>query len=83
MRIQAILERRNLIRENRYMREVIDRSYHFGFIIGESQVMKDLYRVYRGEELVLHGGRPSHPPHMVTGPSGFWQGAHRPCTSSA
>ncbi|KPP97070.1 MAG: two-component signal transduction system NtrC family response regulator [Bacteroidetes bacterium HLUCCA01] len=63
MRIQAILERRNLIRENRYMREVIDRSYNFGFIIGESQVMKDLYRV-------IEKVGATRSTVLVTGPSG-------------
>lgn len=63
LRIKAILERRDLIRENRYMREVIDRSYNFGFIIGESRVMKDLYKV-------IDKVGPTLSTVLVTGPSG-------------
>jgi two-component system response regulator PilR (NtrC family) len=63
LRINAILERRNLVRENRYMREVIDRSYNFNFIIGESKVMKDLYRV-------IDKVGASRSTVLVTGPSG-------------
>jgi DNA-binding NtrC family response regulator len=63
LRVSAILERRDLHRENRYMREVIDRSYNFGFIIGESAVMKDLYRI-------IDKVGPSRSTVLVTGPSG-------------
>lgn len=63
LRINAILERRNLIRENRYMREVIDRSYNFNFIIGESKVMKELYKV-------IDKVGASRSTVLVTGPSG-------------
>ena len=45
------------------MREVIDRSYNFGFIIGESQVMKDLYRV-------IEKVGATRSTVLVTGPSG-------------
>jgi DNA-binding NtrC family response regulator len=63
LRINAILERRDLLRENRYMREVIDRSYNFGFIIGESAAMKELYRI-------IDKVGPSRSTVLVTGPSG-------------
>ncbi len=45
MRINALIERKSLIRENKYMREVIDRSFNFSFIIGESPAMKSVYRM--------------------------------------
>lgn len=63
LRINAIIERRNLIRENKYMREVIDRAYNFNFIIGESKVMKDLYRV-------IEKVGATRSTVLVTGPSG-------------
>jgi DNA-binding NtrC family response regulator len=63
LRIAAILERRSLIRENKYMREVIDRSFNFSFIIGESPAMKAVYRM-------IDKVGPSRSTVLVTGPSG-------------
>lgn len=62
-RIAAILERRSLIRENKYMREVIDRSFNFSFIIGESPAMKTMYRM-------IDKVGPTKSTVLVTGPSG-------------
>lgn len=63
LRITAILERRSLIRENKYMREVIDRSFNFSFIIGESPAMKSMYRM-------IDKVGPTKSTVLVTGPSG-------------
>lgn len=63
LRITAILERRSLIRENKYMREVIDRSFNFSFIIGESPAMKAMYRM-------IDKVGPTKSTVLVTGPSG-------------
>ena len=63
LRITAILERRSLIRENKYMREVIDRSFNFSFIIGESPAMKTMYRM-------IDKVGPTKSTVLVTGPSG-------------
>ncbi len=63
LRITAILERRSLIRENKYMREVIDRSFNFSFIIGESPAMKSVYRM-------IDKVGPTKSTVLVTGPSG-------------
>ncbi len=63
VRVRSLLERRDLLRENRYLREVIDRSFNFNFIIGESEPMKQLYRMI--EKIA-----PSRSTVLVTGPSG-------------
>jgi two-component system response regulator PilR (NtrC family) len=63
LRLTAILERRSLIRENKYMREVIDRSFNFSFIIGESPAMKAMYRM-------IDKVGPTKSTVLVTGPSG-------------
>lgn len=63
LRITAILERRSLIRENKYMREVIERSFNFSFIIGESPAMKTMYRM-------IDKVGPTKSTVLVTGPSG-------------
>jgi DNA-binding NtrC family response regulator len=63
LRITAILERQSLIRENKYMREVIDRSFNFSFIIGESPAMKSMYRM-------IDKVSPTKSTVLVTGPSG-------------
>lgn len=63
MRINALIERKSLIRENKYMREVIDRSFNFSFIIGESPAMKAVYRM-------IDKVGPTRSTVLVTGPSG-------------
>ncbi len=45
IRIQNLLEHKNLIQENRYLRERIDREFNFNHIIGESDAMKRVYRL--------------------------------------
>ncbi|MFH5832114.1 sigma-54-dependent transcriptional regulator [Halalkalibaculum sp. DA3122] len=43
IRIQNLLEHKELIQENRYLREQIDRKFNFNHIIGESEAMKRVY----------------------------------------
>ena len=62
-RLESILSRRSLIRENRYLREVIDRSFNFNFIIGESAPMKVIYRM-------IEKVAPTRSTVLITGPSG-------------
>lgn len=63
IRIENLLEHRNLIQENKYLRERIDQQFNFNHIIGESPAMKEVYhmveRVSQATSNVL-----------VTGPSG-------------
>ena len=63
MRIRSLIQRQELIRENRYLREVIDRSFNFNFIIGESEPMKQIYRM-------IDKVGPTRSTVLVTGPSG-------------
>ena len=63
LRVNSLIERKSLIRENKYMREVIDRSFNFSFIIGESAAMKAVYRT-------IEKVGPSRSTVLVTGPSG-------------
>lgn len=63
LRVNSLIERKSLIRENKYMREVIDRSFNFSFIIGESPAMKSVYRT-------IEKVGPSRSTVLVTGPSG-------------
>lgn len=43
IRIQNLLDHKELIQENRYLREQIDRKFNFNHIIGESDSMKQVY----------------------------------------
>jgi two-component system response regulator PilR (NtrC family) len=63
VRIRSLIQRQELIRENRYLREVIDRSFNFNFIIGESEPMKQIYRM-------IDKVGPTRSTVLVTGPSG-------------
>jgi DNA-binding NtrC family response regulator len=63
VRIRSLIQRQELIRENRYLREVIDRSFNFNFIIGESEPMKQIYRM-------IDKVGPTRSTVLVTGSSG-------------
>jgi DNA-binding NtrC family response regulator len=63
LRVSSLLERRDLVRENKYMREVIDRSFNFSFIIGESPAMKAVYKM-------IEKVGPTKSTVLITGPSG-------------
>lgn len=63
VRIGSLIQRQELIRENRYLREVIDKSFNFNFIIGESEPMKQIYRM-------IDKVGPTRSTVLVTGPSG-------------
>lgn len=63
LRLKSLIERRDLVRENIYMREVIDRSFNFSFIIGESPSMKAMYRM-------IDKVAPTRSTVLITGPSG-------------
>lgn len=58
-----MVQRQELLRENRYLREVIDRSFNFNFIIGESEPMKRIYRM-------IDKVGPTRSTVLITGPSG-------------
>lgn len=45
IRIENLLEHKNLVQENKYLREQIDKEYNFNHIIGESPAMKDVYKM--------------------------------------
>lgn len=45
IRIQNLLEQKNLAQENKYLREQIDKEYNFNHIIGESPAMKKVYKM--------------------------------------
>ncbi|WP_445663993.1 sigma-54-dependent transcriptional regulator [Fodinibius sp. AD559] len=45
IRIQNLLEHKNLAQENKYLREQIDKEYNFNHIIGESSAMKKVYKM--------------------------------------
>jgi DNA-binding NtrC family response regulator len=63
VRIASLIQRQELIRENRYLREVIDKSFNFNFIIGESAPMKQIYKM-------IDKVGPSRSTVLITGPSG-------------
>ncbi|WP_138431055.1 sigma-54-dependent transcriptional regulator [Fodinibius saliphilus] len=45
IRIENLLEHKNVIQENKYLREQIDQEYNFNHIIGESDAMKKVYKM--------------------------------------
>jgi two-component system response regulator PilR (NtrC family) len=45
IRIENLMEHRKLIQENKYLREQIDQEYNFNHIIGESDAMKEVYKM--------------------------------------
>ncbi|TYP93671.1 two-component system, NtrC family, response regulator PilR [Fodinibius salinus] len=45
IRIENLLEQKDIIQENKYLREQIDQEYNFNHIIGESEPMKEVYRM--------------------------------------
>lgn len=63
VRLSSLVQRQELIRENRYLREVIDRSFNFNFIIGESEPMKRIYKM-------IDKVAPTRSTVLITGPSG-------------
>ncbi|MDZ7692199.1 MAG: response regulator [Balneolaceae bacterium] len=47
IRIQNLLDHKELLQENRYLREQIDRKFNFNHIIGESDPMKRIYEMIK------------------------------------
>lgn len=45
IRIENLLEHKNVVQENKYLREQIDQEYNFNHIIGESDAMKKVYKM--------------------------------------
>lgn len=45
IRIKNLLDHRNLIQENKYLRKQIDQEFNFNHIIGESEAMQAVYRM--------------------------------------
>ncbi|MGD8426311.1 MAG: sigma-54 dependent transcriptional regulator [Balneolaceae bacterium] len=45
IRLESLLEHKNLVQENKYLREQIDQEYNFNHIIGESSAMKRIYKM--------------------------------------
>lgn len=63
IRIEHLLEHREVVQENKYLREQIDQDFNFNHIIGESEAMKEVYRmVERVSQATTNV--------LVTGPSG-------------
>jgi two-component system response regulator PilR (NtrC family) len=63
LRIENLLKQKSLIQENKYLREQIDQEFNFNHIIGESEAMKEVYRVVKRVSGVTSNV-------MITGPSG-------------
>lgn len=63
IRIENLMEHKNLVQENKYLREHIDQEYNFNHIIGESLPMKEVYKMVERLSQVTSNV-------MVTGPSG-------------
>lgn len=63
IRIEHLLEHREVVQENKYLREQINQNFNFNHIIGESEAMKEVYRmVERVSQAATNV--------LVTGPSG-------------
>lgn len=45
IRIENLLKHKNVVQENKYLREQIDQEYNFNHIIGESEAMKQVYKM--------------------------------------
>lgn len=45
IRIENLLEHKNVVQENKYLREQVDQEYNFNHIIGESSAMKKVYKM--------------------------------------
>lgn len=63
LRIENLLKQKNLIQENKYLREKIDQEFNFNHIIGESPAMKDVYRMVKRVSDAISNV-------LITGPSG-------------
>lgn len=63
LRIENLLKQKKLIQENKYLREQIDQEFNFNHIIGESQPMKEVYRMVKRVADVNSNV-------LITGPSG-------------
>ncbi|HID93922.1 MAG TPA: sigma-54-dependent Fis family transcriptional regulator, partial [bacterium (Candidatus Stahlbacteria)] len=60
IRIEKALERKNLLRENRYLRQELQAKYEFGNIIGKSKPMQEIYRIVKkvaptDSTVLIHG----------------------------
>ena len=63
LRIENLLKQKNLMQENKYLREQIDQKFNFNHIIGESPAMKEVYKmVERVSDATSNI--------LITGPSG-------------
>lgn len=63
LRVQNLLKQKNLIQENRYLREQIDQEFNFNHIIGESPAMKEVYSMVKRVSDATSNV-------LITGPSG-------------
>lgn len=63
LRIENLLKQKNLIQENKYLREQIDQEFNFNHIIGESSAMKEVYRMVKRVSDAISNV-------LITGPSG-------------
>ncbi|MBN2732373.1 MAG: sigma-54-dependent Fis family transcriptional regulator [Balneolaceae bacterium] len=63
LRIENLLKQKNLIQENKYLREQIDQEFNFNHIIGESAAMKEVYRMVKRVSDAISNV-------LITGPSG-------------
>lgn len=63
LRIENLIKQKKLIRENNYLREQIDQKFNFNHIIGESEAMKEVYRMVKRVSNASSNV-------LITGPSG-------------
>lgn len=63
LRIENLLKQKKLVQENKYLRERIDQEFNFNHIIGESEPMKEVYRMVKRVADVNSNV-------LITGPSG-------------
>lgn len=63
IRIENLLEHKNVVQENKYLREQVDQEYNFNHIIGESPEMKKVYKMVERVSQATSNV-------LITGPSG-------------
>lgn len=63
LRIENLLKQKNLVQENNYLRQQIDQKFNFNHIIGESEPMKEVYRMVKRVSSASSNV-------LITGPSG-------------
>lgn len=60
IRLKKVLEKRNLVQENRYLHQELEAKYKFGNIIGKNKKMQEVYRTIEkvaptDSSVLIHG----------------------------